>query len=73
METVLEKTTSEDQRIARAPIHKLDKTSRTLNRAKRIVKIRFQEGGESVEIPVKAMLMLSAIVTNMAEGKSLWR
>lgn len=71
MEAVFEKTTREDQRIAKASIHKLDKTSRTLNRAKRVVKIRVQEGEESVEIPAKAMLMLSAIVNNMAEGRSM--
>ncbi len=71
METVLEKTTNEDQRIAKASIYKLDKTSKILNHSKRVVKIRFQEGGESVEIPAKAMLMLSAIINNMAEGRSM--
>lgn len=72
METVLEKTTKEDQRIAQSSISKLNETSqRVINSASSSVKIKIDDGKGYLNIPKKALSLLFDILNNMAEGKSI--
>jgi excisionase family DNA binding protein len=76
METVLKRTSGEDQRIARQSISKIKGVLRKLRTASsRGVKIKIQETeestGEYINIPKKAFSLLEAIITGMSEGKSI--
>lgn len=72
METVLEKTTKEDQRIALSSISKLNESSRKIiNSAGSSVKIKIDDGKGYLSIPKKALSLLFDILSNMAEGKSI--
>lgn len=72
METLLKRTTKADRRIA---IGSLKGFQSVFHQVKGIhsneVKIKVQETGEFITIPKKALLFLSAILQNMAEGKSI--
>jgi excisionase family DNA binding protein len=71
MEVALERTTKEEQEIAQTSISKVHATSRIVVKTKRsFVKIKIQENGDSLKIPKKAILLLFAILDNMAQGKS---
>lgn len=72
METVIERTTESDQRIATNSLEKLIYAS---DRAKSAntegIKITIQETNESITIPKKAVSLLASILQNMAKGKSI--
>lgn len=69
MEAVLERTTKEDQRIAKSSISKFRESS---NRARgSSIKIKIQESGDFLTIPKKALSLLFHILSNMAQGKSI--
>ena len=71
MEAVLEKTTKEEQEIAKTSISKVHATSKIVIRNKSaFVKIKVQENGDSLKIPKKAVLLLFDILDIMAQGKS---
>jgi excisionase family DNA binding protein len=71
METVLERTTKEEQEIAKNSISKVHATSKIVVKNKNtFVKIKIQENGDSLKIPKKAVLLLFDILDNMAQGKS---
>ncbi len=71
MEAVIERTTKEEQKIARTSISKIHETSKIVVRNKStFIKIQIQENGELLKIPKKAVLLLFYILDNMAQGKS---
>lgn len=66
MEAILEKTTKEEQRMARESVEKLKSGSKK----GKIIQIELKSGQQSLRIPEKAMKMFVAILSNMAEGKA---
>ena len=71
MEALLEKTTREDQRIARTSVNKLRKASQKLSQNRKSVEITLGGSEESLRLPGKALDLLSTILSNMAAGKSM--
>jgi len=71
MEALLEKTTREDQRIAKTSVDKLRKASQKLSQHGKSVEITLQDSHESLRLPGKALGLLSTIISNMAAGKSM--
>lgn len=70
METVLERTTRKEQKLAQSSIEKVG-ALKAASGDREIVKIKLQEKGEVLEIPQKAFSLLITILKNMAEGKSI--
>ncbi|MEO6963733.1 MAG: excisionase family DNA-binding protein [Puia sp.] len=71
MEAVLERTTKEEQKIAKTSISKVHATSRVVMKNKSsFVKIKIQDKGDFLKIPKKAALLLFDILDKMAQGKS---
>jgi excisionase family DNA binding protein len=69
MDTVIQKTTRKDQKIASEALSRL--TATTLSTLKGdVVQISIQKGDE-VDIPKAAIDLLFTIVSNMAEGRSV--
>jgi excisionase family DNA binding protein len=72
MESLIEKTSKEEQRIANASIRKFSETSKKIIKSKgSTVKIKIGEKDDYLNIPKKAFSMLSDILIYMAEGKSI--
>ena len=71
MESILEKTTREDQRIARTSVDQLRKASQKLGESDKFIEIRIQNNLESVRLPRKAIRLLTTIISSMAAGKSM--
>jgi excisionase family DNA binding protein len=72
METIIERTTQEDQRIALSSMsHFRDASKRIAEIKKGSIKIKIQETGEFISIPRKALTFLLEIISSMAEGKSI--
>lgn len=72
METILKRTSGDDQRIAIGSIARLKEVSRKLLTASTPgVEIKIQETGEFITIPKKALSLLITILSNMSEGKSI--
>ncbi len=72
METILKKTSGDDQRIALGSLKRLKGVSRKLRSISSPgVKIKIQETGEYITIPKKALSLLMTILANMSEGKSI--
>lgn len=62
MEALLEKTTREDQRIARTSVDKLRKASQKLRQSGKSIEITLQHNHESLRLPRKAISLLSTII-----------
>lgn len=71
MEPVLEKTTKQDQRIARNSLSRLTQSSTEIISEGSAVKIKINGKKDYVSIPKKALSLLFDILHNMAEGKSI--
>lgn len=71
MEALLEKTTKEDQRIAKASVDQLKRASQKLSQKEKSVEITIQHNQESLRLPSKAFSLLSVIISNMAAGRSM--
>ena len=72
MGNITEKTTKEEQRVAKRSIMLLRKASTRLSKKRSsIVRIKLQEEAEFLEIPPKALSLLHYIVSLMADGKSI--
>ncbi|HMJ46562.1 MAG TPA: excisionase family DNA-binding protein [Ferruginibacter sp.] len=69
MEAVLERTTKEDQRIAKSSIDQFRETSTRARGSS--IKIKIQESGDFLTIPKKALSLLFHILSNMAQGRSI--
>lgn len=72
METLIGMTTKEDQKIAISSLQGFqDVSQRIKSSRKKGIKIKVQETGEFITIPKKALTLLSTILQNMAEGKTI--
>jgi len=71
MEAVLEKTTKEDQNIAKSSVSRLLATSQALGHGSTFVEIKVKGENMFLRIPKKALSLLITILGNMAEGKSI--
>jgi excisionase family DNA binding protein len=72
METLLKRTTKEDQKIALNSLPDFQAASKRIESSqKNEVKIKIQESGEFLTIPKKALIFFAAIIQNMAEGKTI--
>lgn len=72
MEALLKRTTKADQKIAIDSLQGFQTvTQKVKSTPKNGVKIKIQETGEFITIPKKALALLSVILQNMAEGKSI--
>lgn len=72
METLIRRTTKEDQKLAMSSLQGFQVVSQKLKSSRKIgVRIKIQETGEFITIPKKALTLLSAIIQNMAEGKTI--
>ena len=72
METVTQRTTRREQKIATKSVSGLSVSAAALSKKKAdTVKIKIQESGEFVSIPRKALELLFYIVSTMAEGRSI--
>ena len=72
MNALIKKTTNHDQRIANNSLKALKHISQKLNvTGGKGIKISFQENEEPIVIPENALKLLSFIIENMAEGKSI--
>lgn len=67
----MEKTTKEDQRIAKTSVDRLRKASQKLNQRGKYIEITLQHSNDPLRLPNKAISLLSTIITNMAAGKSM--
>lgn len=72
MKTLTRRTTKEDQKIAISSLQGFQVVSQRIKSARtKGVKIKVQETGEFITIPKKALTLLSEIIQNMAEGKTI--
>ncbi len=72
METILKRTSGDDQRIALGSMTRLKSVSKKLQTVSTPgVKIKIQETGEFITVPKKALSLLINILSNMSEGKSI--
>lgn len=72
METLIRRTTKEDQKLAMSSLQGFQVVSQKLKSSRKIgVRIKIQETGKFITIPKKALTLLSAIIQNMAEGKTI--
>ena len=73
MEAILERTSKDDQRIAKKSISKIQKISslKTNVNDSGAVQITVTGSEEPLSIPKKAMALLKVILDNMAQGKSI--
>ena len=72
METLIRRPTKEDQKIAISSLQGFQVVSENIKSSrKKGVKIKIQETGEFITIPKKALALLSDIIQNMAEGKTI--
>ncbi len=68
----IEKITKSDQKIALSSIEILSKSGVEAAKNKsNVVKLKIQGSDELVSIPLKALKLLTSILSNMAEGKSI--
>ena len=72
MENLIRRTTKEDQKIALSSLQGFQVVLRRIKSSwEKGIKIKVQETGEFITIPKKALTLLSAIIQNMAEGKTI--
>lgn len=71
MESILERTTKEDQQIALSVLGQTKELSKNVRRQKRSVSIKVLNNRQALIIPKKALLLLFDILNNMAAGKSI--
>jgi len=72
MNTILEKTTKTEQRLAKLTITRFNQKNKPLGRNKHnYVDIKIEQDGETFRIPKKAVTLLFEILNNMALGKSI--
>ncbi len=72
MNAIIERTTREEQRIAKSSISSFKETSKKLlKKHAPVVKIKVQHEDKYMEIPPKAFSLLYDILSNMALGKSI--
>ncbi|MEZ5042793.1 MAG: helix-turn-helix domain-containing protein [Saprospiraceae bacterium] len=72
MNSLIEKITKFDQKTALSSIKFLtDSEDKATKANAKAIELRIQESGEIVSIPLKALKLLTSILSNMAQGKSI--
>jgi excisionase family DNA binding protein len=72
METLIQRPTQQDQKVAEKSLLTLNKTVEVISKRKsNVVKIKIQESDQFIIVPKKALDLLFSILSNMAEGKSI--
>lgn len=72
MSAVIQKTTKSDQKIALLSAQILaDSEEQATKNKDEVIKLRIQGSDEVVIIPLKALQLLNAIISNMAQGRSI--
>ena len=72
MQTLIKRTTKEDQQIAMKALQDFKALSKNIESSKKDgIKIKIQETGEYITIPRRAIALFSSIIQNMAEGKTI--
>ena len=72
MSSSIQKITKSDQKIALSSINVLRKNKdKAIKNKLNVVKIKIQGADELISIPLKALKLLTSILSNMAEGKSV--
>jgi len=72
MNSNIQKVTKSDQKIALSSIEFLEKSEAKAMKSKsNIVNIKIQGSDELVAIPLKALKLLTSILSNMSEGRSI--
>ncbi len=72
MEPLIQKITKTDQKIAISSVKTLaDSEGRATKNKNEVVKLSIQGSDEEIAIPFTALKLLSAIINNMAQGKSI--
>ena len=72
MDAIIEQTTKADQKLALSSLAEFVHLSQELKASRKTsVKIKVQETGEYMTIPKKALELLSQIIRNMSEGRSI--
>jgi excisionase family DNA binding protein len=72
MSTVIHKVTKSDQKIAVNSMKMLaEREDQARKRNTKIISLRIQDSDEIINIPIKALKLLNAIIENMAQGKSI--
>ncbi len=72
MSAVIQKITKSDQKIALLSAKLLaDSEDQAIKDKDEVIKLRIQGSEEIVIIPLKALQLLNAIISNMAQGKSI--
>ncbi|TDW97444.1 excisionase family DNA-binding protein [Dinghuibacter silviterrae] len=71
MDALIEKTTREDQRIAKGSVNLFKKLSRSLGSSKKVVEISFPESDEPLRLPAKVIAMMAEILSGMSVGRSV--
>jgi len=72
MDTLITRTSKEDQQIALSSLKEFNVISKRVAAYKRnYVKIKVQETKDFITIPKGALILLSSIIKNMADGKAI--
>ncbi len=72
MDSAIQKTTKEDQKIALSSIKFLTETEQKFSDQKsKVISFTIQDSEEIITIPLKALKLLKVILNNMAQGKSI--
>ena len=72
MSTVIQKTTKSDQKVALLSAKILaDSEDLATKNKDEVIKLKLQGSDEVVTIPLKALQLLNAIISNMAQGRSI--
>ena len=72
MSAVIQKITKSDQKVALLSAKLLaDSEDQAIKDKDEVIKLRIQGSEEIVIIPLKALQLLNAIISNMAQGKSI--
>lgn len=72
MNTIIQKITKSDQETALSSAKTLAESAyRAAKNKEKVIQLRIQDSDEVITIPLKALKLLNAIISNMAEGKSI--
>lgn len=71
MEAIIEKTSRNEQRIAKSSLPLFKKVSNSLGTGKKVVEISFSYSDETFQLPAKVVTMMVEILTGMSTGRSV--
>lgn len=71
MDALVEKTTREEQRIAKGSLNIFYKLYHSLESGKKVIKITFSDSDEPILLPAKVVGMMEEILSGMSIGRSV--